>query len=211
MDDDREDYSYLDETRVSLEAQFGEYIEGIEDVNDFQSAEEKFAQLTQEYRRRNLTNEEVGYLTKNIRVLLDAQKAKVAIEKVTEILDGIRPRLKNILTFGDLAGIREELSDARLLQGYLDNEKRHEITEVSDEFEKITAELFTREAQKITTEIDETVSRVQAELEGFESLSQFNDWDEFVLPTIIQRLSLLAADCPAEATEVHSRLIDARK
>jgi len=211
VDDDREDYSYLDETRVSLEAQFGEYIEGIEDVNDFQSAEEKFAQLTQEYRRRNLTNEEVGYLTKNIRVLLDAQKAKVAIEKVTEILDGIRPRLKNILTFGDLAGIREELSDARLLQGYLDNEKRHEITEVSDEFEKITAELFTREAQKITTEIDETVSRVQAELEGFESLSQFNDWDEFVLPTIIQRLSLLAADCPAEATEVHSRLIDARK
>ena len=205
------DYSHLDAIRAEYEPKFARFINTIEDIEGFEKVQSAIKKFESELRRQGLQQDEVDYSAENIREAVADQRETVAAVRVSELLDATRQKLTGTLSIGSMAEIRECVNEASKLKPFVTEPMRADINSAEQEFEKKIAELFRREGNRIQQEIDELTARVQKDLEDFETLGEFNDWEEFKLPKLVSRLSILAQDCPAEADEIHSKIITARK
>jgi len=205
------DYSYLNNLRTTYEPQFAQFIGTIQGVEDFDMMQEALDEFEAELRKQGLQQDEVDYVVENVREMVVARREEIAAVKASELIHDIRGRLSGALTVGNMAEVREKVDEMRKLKPFVANDVRTEMNSVSQGFERQVANIFRMEGAKIQQEIDALTVRVRSDLESFETLGEFNDWSEFKLPKIIDRLSTLAQDCPAEADEIHAKIIAARR
>ena len=203
---------YVGELLVKYERPFLKKVEEIKSLEDMEKVRDALENLRLQLGVRDLTSEEIRFITAHIEKKLLQKEEVMSGIVVKEVLDRVGNMLgEEGFSLASASQAREAMDQVQGLIPLVEGDTRKQATQLTDELNRKTGELFKRESAVVIGEVKGVVDGVQAELDKIGSKGELDDWLEFDLPQITSRLGALAQQCPLEAAEAHKAILKTRE
>ncbi len=205
-----ETMEYLEPLRTQYQAQFTNILSQVTTPEGVLQLRQGFNKLRDALRGQGLKPNEVTFVIEGLEEPIAVKEKEFAVHTATETLASIRAKLVSGLSITSVSEARSEIEKLRAIEGLLEADIRKEISEIALEVEQKSLELFRQRGGEIVKDIHGLTERTKADLDGFTTKSQMDDWLEFRYPQLKSRLGSLARDVPLEADEAYKAIVSAR-
>lgn len=200
----------LQPLRDKFEGQFRTIIDTITTAEGVSQLRQGYNTFREALRQQGLKTDEIGFIVAGLEEPLVTKEREFAAKGAEDIITAIRAKLVSGLSLGSASEARDLMARLRVSEGLLEPAKRQEVTAVAEELEQKSLELFRVRGGEVIKDVQGIVSRIRADLEGFTSKAQMDDWSEFRYPQLKLKLGMLARDIPIEADEAYKAVTQAR-
>lgn len=205
----RDDLGHLEPLKSRFTGEFQSRIDGVSDVRALEAIGEALEALRRELSGRDLGFPQIRFVTEDIETSIQEKRKELAEPMVRETVDSVRDKLDR-LSVSTIGEVRDDIEKAEAMRGLVEESLRHEVDELSGEFQKRVTEFFQTEGERFIKEVDGLMDRVREDLAEMDNQSAFSDWQEYTCPQLKSRLGMLDRDCPIEAGDAHARIVAAR-
>lgn len=205
-----ESLDYLQPLQAKYEQQFQEALSQVSTVEGIQQVRQAYATLRDILKQQGLKAAEVDFIADGLDVPIKDKEKSLMAATAQQALVTVRGKLDAGVSIASIAEARAELEPLRSGESLLDDDLRRQVRELGQELEQKSLEYFRVRGGEIIRDVQGLLSRTRADLEGFTTKSQMDDWMEFRYPQLKSRLGALARDCPLEADEAYKAISAAR-
>lgn len=204
-------YAYLDQYKQRYEQQIVPLITGAKTLADLKKFATDLDGLRTYLSQSDLNPDEVNYMTAEIGKVITVKEKEVANDEVVTAVAEVRAKLTGLNDITAAAELRQQVDDLQAVMHLLDDTVRTDVSDVTSKVTKETARIFRERGGEIVADVQGLMKTVEDELENFDRKADFDDWVDYRLPQLKQKIANISNDCPPELHEVNKELIAARQ
>ena len=205
-----EGFEYLIPLRTQYQGQFTDVLSKITTGEGVYQVRQGFNKLREALRAQGLKPNEITFIIEGLEEPITLKERDFAVKDAQVALTSIRATLASGLSITSVGEARAEMEKLKSIEALLETGLRQEVSELSQELEQKSLELFRQRGGELIKDISGLIERTKLDLEGFTSKAQMDDWLEFRYPQLKSRLGSLAKDIPLEADDAYKAIVAAR-
>jgi len=205
-----EGLEYLEPLRTQYQGQFIDVLSKITTGEGAHQIRQGFDKLREMLRAQGLKPNEINFIIEGLEEPITLKEREFATKDAQIALTSIRAKIASGLSITSVGEARAEMKSLKAIEALLETGLRQEVSELSQELEQKSLELFRQRGGELIKDISGLIERTKLDLEGFTSKAQMDDWLEFRYPQLKSRLGSLARDIPLEADEAYKAIVHAR-
>ncbi len=205
-----EGFEYLIPLRTQYQGQFTDVLSKITTGEGVYQVRQGFNKLREALRAQGLKPNEITFIIEGLEEPITLKERDFAVKDAQVALTSIRATLASGLSITSVGEARAEMERLKSIEALLETGLRQEVSELSQELEQKSLELFRQRGGELIKDIAGLIERTKLDLEGFTSKAQMDDWLEFRYPQLKSRLGSLAKDIPLEADDAYKAIVAAR-
>lgn len=206
-----EGLEYLIPLRTQYQEQFTDVLSKITTGEGVYQVRQGFNKLREALRQQGLKPNEITFIIEGLEEPITLKEREFAVKDAQIALTSIRAKLAGGLSITSVGEARAEMERLKAIEALLEVNLRQEVSELAQELEQRSLELFKQRGGELIKDIAGLIERTKLDLQGFSSKMQMDDWLEFRYPQLKSRLGSLLRDVPLEADEAYKAIITARE
>jgi len=205
------DFTYLDTNKEKFERSIIPVIAKATTLAELQKFAKDLDTLRTNLNQSGLSPEEVNYMTVEIGRFISQKEHSIASDEVFVSLAYVRAKIPDLRDITTAAELRQQVNDLQGIVHLLDDTAHRQVDDVTSQVTKETARIFRERGNEIVADVQGLMKSVEAELQSFDRKADFDDWVDYRLPQLKQKIANISNECPPELFEVNQELLAARQ
>ncbi|MFH0770126.1 MAG: AAA family ATPase [Candidatus Peregrinibacteria bacterium] len=193
--------------RQTLEPEFLRRISVASTPAAVQEVEQALALLRSDLKTRQLTDEQVTYVTAGIEGKLRERRTVIADTTVNAVMAFARERLqKPLTTFAQVQALQVQMETARSVRDVISPNIANPLDAVMDEFDEKRRTFYREHSAELLRDIGGILEAQKQLVAGITSKPAFDRWIDQDFPPVKTRFLRAQMECPSECAEARAAL-----
>jgi hypothetical protein len=196
--------------KEKFEAEFEDQFNRASTRDDVVSVGAAYTTLRARLQNQNIDSGAIDYITSGILEKYNEKLREFDAKIVQDALARVEARLQGgSLSISDISDARADLSSISQDVLHNDEELKQRFEAAQSSLKAKSKELFEQQGKMIQEQLAGLVAGARAELDGFTSKLQFDEWDEYRYPNYRGNLGQLQRECPLELQDASKAISSA--